>query len=110
MVCLASLCEVLALIITIAPPAASERQIARPMFLSPPVTGATFPASSVPGAIPASLIGRPSAHVFQELQQPAQDAGVAEQDGPAHVAACRVLHATEAVEDRCRRRSAQDQA
>src|SRR5712691_1070914 len=109
-VCLASLCEVLALIITVAPPAASERQIARPMFLAPPVTRATFPASSVPGVIPASLIGRPSAHVFQEQQQPAQDARVAEQDDPAHVAPRRVLHAPEAVEDRRRRYSEKDQA
>src|SRR6266702_4195715 len=109
-VCLASLCEVLALIITIAPPEASERQIARPMFLAPPVTSATFPASSVPGVIPASLIGRPSAHVFQEQQQPAQDARVAEQDDPAHVAPCRVPHAPEAVEDRCRCCSEKDQA
>src|SRR5438093_5605387 len=44
--------EVLAFTMTAAPPAASERAIARPMLRAPPVTSATFPASSLPALIP----------------------------------------------------------
>src|SRR5438132_8407750 len=45
--------EVFAFTMTAAPPAASERAIARPMLRAPPVTSATLPASSLPGFIPA---------------------------------------------------------
>src|SRR6267142_610217 len=109
-VLLASPCEVLAFTITVAPPAASEREIARPMFLAPPVTRATFPRSSLPGVMPASLIAGPSAHVFEEQEQPAEDGGVAEQDDPARVALRRVRHAPETVEDRRRHHREKDQA
>jgi hypothetical protein len=51
----ASAREVLAFTITEAPPAASERAIARPMLRAAPVTRATFPANSVPGVIPMVL-------------------------------------------------------
>src|SRR5438132_7421769 len=44
--------ELLAFTMTAAPPAASERAIARPMLRAPPVTSATFPASSSLGFIP----------------------------------------------------------
>jgi len=47
--------EVLALTITDAPPAASERAMARPMLRAPPVTSATLPASSSPDLIPTLL-------------------------------------------------------
>src|SRR6266480_1263532 len=95
---------------TIFAPAAREREIARPMFLAPPVTRATFPRSSLPGVMPASLIGRPSTHVFEEQEQPAEDGGVAEQDDPAQVALRRVLHAPETMEDRGGRYREQDEA
>src|SRR5688500_7535151 len=51
----ASAREVRALTITAAPPAASERSMARPMLRAAPVTRATLPASSAPGAIPTLL-------------------------------------------------------
>src|SRR5512134_3692210 len=51
----ASAREVRALTMTLAPPAASERAMARPMLRAAPVTRATFPASSVPGLIPTVL-------------------------------------------------------
>ena len=41
--------EVFAFTITDAPPAASERAMARPMLRAPPVTSATLPASSLAG-------------------------------------------------------------
>src|SRR2546428_82185 len=44
--------EVLAFTMTAAPPAASERAMARPMLRAPPVTSATLPASSLPALIP----------------------------------------------------------
>src|SRR5205823_933664 len=44
--------DVLAFTITLAPPAASERAMARPMLRAAPVTMATLPASSFPGVIP----------------------------------------------------------
>src|SRR5437763_3901463 len=44
--------ELLAITMTAAPPAASARAIARPMLRAPPVTSATFPASSSLGFIP----------------------------------------------------------
>src|SRR6267143_2146979 len=109
-VLLASPCEVLAFTITVAPPAASEREIARPMFLAPPVTRATFPRSSLPGVMPASLMAGPSTHVFEEQEQPAEDGGVAEEDDPAQVALRRIPHAPEAVEDRRGCHREQDQA
>ena len=56
----ASAREVLALTMTDAPPAASERAIARPMLRAPPVTSATLPASSSPGFIPMLLAKRSS--------------------------------------------------
>src|SRR5204863_8499838 len=62
---LASPCEVLAFTITVAPPAAREREIALPMFLAPPVTRATFPRSSLPGVMPALLMGRPLSARFR---------------------------------------------
>jgi len=46
---------VLAFTMTEAPPAASERAMARPMLRAAPVTRATFPANSVPGVIPIVL-------------------------------------------------------
>src|SRR5258705_3605191 len=109
-VLLASPCEVFAFTITVAPPAASEREIARPMFLAPPVTSATFPESSLPGVIPTSFIGPLSTNVLQEEQQPAEDGGVAEQDDAAQVALRRVRIAPETVENRRRRHGKQDQA
>src|SRR6185436_14673296 len=51
----ASLREVFAFTITEAPPAASERAMARPMLRAPPVTKATLPASSSPALIPTLL-------------------------------------------------------
>ncbi len=51
--------------IPVAPPAASEREIARPMFLAPPVTRATFPESSLPGVMPASLMDNPVSARFR---------------------------------------------
>src|SRR5690242_10613848 len=44
--------EVFAFTITVAPPAASERAIARPMLRAAPVTIATLPVSSFPWVIP----------------------------------------------------------
>ncbi|MCD6042294.1 MAG: hypothetical protein K0R40_1897 [Burkholderiales bacterium] len=52
----ASVREVFALTITAAPPAASERAMARPMLRAAPVTSATLPASSLPGLIPTLLM------------------------------------------------------
>src|SRR5712692_10504399 len=51
----ASTREVFTFTITAAPPAASERAIARPILRAPPVTSATLPASSAPALIPTSL-------------------------------------------------------
>src|SRR5262245_54431993 len=109
-VCFASLCDVFAFTITAAPPAARERQMARPMFRAPPVTSATFPASSVPGVIPISAVTRSAIQVREEQQQAAEDAGVAEQDDTAGVALARVLHLPEAMEDRRRRYGESDEA
>ena len=47
--------EVFAFTMTDAPPAASERQMARPMLRAPPVTRATLPASSLPCLMPTVL-------------------------------------------------------
>src|SRR5882724_2470196 len=44
--------EVFAFTMTEAPPAASERAIARPMLRAAPVTTATLPANSFPGVLP----------------------------------------------------------
>ena len=54
----ASAREVFAFTITDAPPAASERAMARPMLRAPPVTSATLPASSSPALIPTLLANR----------------------------------------------------
>src|SRR6185503_10215260 len=61
--------EVLALTITEAPAAASERQMARPMLRAPPVTSATLPASSPPGLIP-TLLGKSPLLSVHRLRQP----------------------------------------
>src|SRR5262249_14494787 len=47
--------ELRGLTITAAPPAASERAMARPMLRAPPVTRATLPASSTPRVMPTVL-------------------------------------------------------
>src|SRR2546425_294342 len=75
-VCSASAREVLALIMTAAPPAASDRAIARPMFRALPVTRATLPASSSPGVIPALRGTRKSPFVlgYHALYRPKKSA------------------------------------
>src|SRR5687768_7191869 len=66
----ASVREVRAFTITDAPPAASEREIARPMLRAAPVTSATLPASSLPDFIPA-LLGKLASHFLStHFRQP----------------------------------------
>src|SRR5882672_3475390 len=111
-VCFASFCEVFAFTMTEAPPAASERQMARPMFRAPPVTSATFPASSVPGVIPASPLTNTlrSLQISQDQQEPPEDGGVPQQDDAAGIALRRVRVAPETVEDRGRNHGEEDEA
>src|SRR5438094_5601609 len=61
--------DVRALTITAAPPAASERAMARPMLRAPPVTSATLPASSTPRVMPTVLGNFPSS-LMADRRQP----------------------------------------